>query len=108
MHADQRRAVPDFEEGHVVAVDTKRLHGDQASARNCSTISQYLCGACSNIGCVVLGIISVREFGTFAARVCSTFVSAPLVLPPPMNSVGALIDSASGLENGGGLLRGRP
>src|SRR5437899_989832 len=30
-------------------------------ARYSSTISQYLCGACSNIGWVVPGIISVRD-----------------------------------------------
>src|SRR5260370_10713569 len=70
-------------------------------AKNSSTISQNFCGACSNIGCVVLGIITVFEFGTCAASVCSTCGSAPLVLAPPMNSVGVLIASASALENGG-------
>src|SRR5438067_1649260 len=105
MHADQWRAFSDFEIGHVVAVDTKRLHGDQASAKNSSTISQDLCCGCSNLWCVGWGMISVREFGTCAASVCSTFVSAPLVLPPPMNSVGVLTDSASSLENGGRLSR---
>ena len=71
------------------------------AARNSSTISQYACGACSNIGCVVPGIIAVREPFTFAASAFSTFGSVPLVLAPPMNSVGVLIASASALENGG-------
>ena len=75
--------------------------GRAYAARNSSTISQYSCGACSNIGCVVPGIIAVREPCTFAASAFSTFGSVPLVLAPPMNNVGVLIASASALENGG-------
>ena len=71
------------------------------AARKSSTISQNFCGACSNIGCVAPGIISVREPVTCAASACSTFGSTPLVLAPPMNNVGVLIASASALENGG-------
>src|ERR1700694_2189856 len=75
-------------------------------AKKSNTIRQNLCGACSNIGCVVPGIITVFELGTCAASICSTCGSAPLVLAPPMNSVGVLIASASALENGGGVCRG--
>ena len=71
------------------------------AARYSSTMLQNACGACSNIGCVVPGIIAVREPFTFAASAFSTFGSVPLVLAPPMNSVGVLIASASALENGG-------
>ncbi len=46
----------------------KRLHLLKPSARNASTISQYFCGACSNIGCVVPGIISVREPATLRCQ----------------------------------------
>src|ERR1700751_3633957 len=99
VHADQRIALSHFEIGHVVTVDADRLHAQPA--RNSNTISEYRCGACSNIGCVAFGIIAVFEFGTCAASVCSTFGNSPLVFSPPMNSVGILIDSASASEKGG-------
>src|SRR3954471_23443649 len=106
MHADQRRAVADFEIGHVVTVDAKALH-DQL-ARKSSTSSENFCGACSNIGCVAFGMTAVLEYGTCAASACSTFGSSPLVRAPRMNSVGIPMDSASAFENGGRLSRTWP
>ena len=87
--------------GVSIRSDRQRRLGRAYAARYSSTMSQNACGACSNIGCVVPGIISVREPCTFAASACSTFGSVPLVLAPPMNNVGVLIASASALENGG-------
>src|ERR1700751_522598 len=89
VHADQRVALSDLEIGHVISVDAQCLHGQLA--RKSRTISENACGACSNIGCVARGIIAVRLSGTCAASLCSTFGSRPLVLSPPMNSVGSLI-----------------
>src|SRR5207302_8819929 len=106
VHADQRRAFPQFEIGHVVTIDAKCLH-DQP-ARKSSTTSEYFCGACSNIGCVAFGMTAVLEYGTCAASACSTFGSRPLVRAPRMNSVGILIASASAFENGGRLSRTCP
>src|SRR6187397_398658 len=99
MHEKQRRAVvgasANIEIGHVVSVNTHRLQVGQSSARYAKTISPYFCGACSNIGWVAPGIISVRDPFTLVASARSTFGSVPLVLAPPMNSVGVFIASAS-------------
>src|SRR5262249_3348183 len=77
VYADQRMTLPDLEIGHVVIVDAQGLHGQLP--KNSSTISEKACGACSNIGCVVFGIIAVLALGTCAASVCSTFGSRPFV-----------------------------
>src|SRR5262249_18768183 len=101
-----RVAFAQFEIGHVVSVHAKGLHCHLA--RKSRTISQYLCGACSNIACVAPAIVSIRESGTCAASACSTFGKRPLLLAPPMNRAGALIFSASDLENGVRSLRASP
>jgi len=90
VHANERVASARLEIGHVIAVESDRLHVQ--SARKSRTISENFCGACSNIGCVAFGIIATFEFGTCAASACSTFATRPLVLAPPMNNVGIRID----------------
>src|ERR1700760_1751242 len=101
VHADQRPALADLEIGHVISVDAKGLHAQLP--RKSRTISEYFCGACSNIGCVAPAIISVRAPAMFAASVCRTLGSMPLVRAPPMNSVGVLMTSTSAFEKGGRL-----
>jgi len=65
----------------LVTLSPTRREGDYPPD-NPATISQYFCGACSNIGCVVPpGSFGPEPF-TWAASVCSTFGSAPLVPAP--------------------------
>jgi hypothetical protein len=70
------------------------------AARNSSTTSQNSCGACSNIQWRVPGITAVLAPGICSASTCQMTDSAPFVSPPPISSVGVLIDSASLLANG--------
>ena len=68
--------------------------------RNSSTTSQNSCGACSNIQWRVPGMTAVLAPGICSASTRQITASAPLVSPPPINSVGVLIDSASLFRNG--------
>src|ERR1700737_387889 len=69
-------------------------------AKNSSTAFENSCGACSNIQCRAPGTIAVLASGICSASTRHSRDDESGLSPPPISSVGVLIDCASAFAKG--------